>query len=510
MYKALAAGIGGATALVHLACAGRYGYYRDELYFIACAKRPAWGYVDMPPLAPFVAWLSSPAHYRLLALRAAVAIAAGLTAYVACAIAAELGGGKWSQCLAGLTVALAPAYLFLGTTLTTTSFEPLTWSLTIYCLMRLVRSRDRRWWLGIAATATFGLYGKYSILLLFAALFLGLLATPQRSVLRSRGFFFAALATIVLILPNALWQAAHGWPMIEVLRGDVAGRHAFNSGAQFEFREPLKNAGVFLLEQLFFANPIVAPVWIAGAFSLFGVRLRPYRFVGIAFCIVLVASTALNAKGYYIAGVYAVLICAGCVFIERSWRSRPALRAVAAGAAVASGLALAPFTIPLLSAPALIAYSRAAGITGQNGTQPHLVQPLFADEFGWEELAARVAGYYRALPAKQRARTAIYSDTYAGAAAIEYYGGKYGLPQPISAQNQYYLWGTRGYDGSSVLAVGASQAALFPQLFKRVVLLGTFADPMRWAIEGPTPIYLCTQPSAPLDVLWPRLRWYGA
>lgn len=509
MNKALATTLGAATALLHLACSPRYGYYRDELYFIACAKRLAWGYVDMPPLATFLAWVSSPAHYHLIALRAGVAIAAGLTVYLACAIAAELGGGTWSQALSGVTVALTPAYLFLGTTLTTTSFEPLSWSLTIYFLMRLVRSRDAGWWWGVAAAATFGLYGKYSILLLLLALCIGLLATPQRTVLRSPVLAVAALTALVAFLPNVLWQAVHGWPMVDVLRGDVAGRHAFNSGEQFEFREPLLNAGVFFLEQLFFVNPIVAPVWIAGAIALFGARFRPYRFVGIAFCIVLLAAAASNAKGYYVAGIYAALICAGWVFLERVWQARTALRNSAAAAAVASGLLLAPFTIPLLSAPQLIAYTRAAGLTGRNGT-PHLIQPLFADEFGWQNLAARVAGFYKALPAAQRARTAIYSDTYAGAAAIEFYGAQYGLPQPISAQNQYYLWGTHGYDGSSVLAIGASQAALLPRLFKRVVLLGTFEDPLRWAIEGPTPVFLCTQPLAPLGALWPRLRWYGA
>jgi hypothetical protein len=510
LNRSLATAIAAGTALLHLACGGRYGYYRDELYFIACAKRLAWGYVDMPPLAPFFAWLSTPAHYNLIALRAGVAIAAGLTVYVACAMAAEFGGGVWAQCVAGLAVALMPAYLFLGTTLTTTSFEPLTWSLAIYCVMRLVRSRNPRWWFGITAAATAGLYGKYSILLLFLGLSLGLLATPQRAVLRTRGFLVSVLATFVLLLPNVLWQAAHGWPIADVLRGDIAGRHAFNSGMQFEFRQPLINAGVFFLEQILFANPIVAPVWVAGAAALFGTRLRVYRFLGIAFCIVLIAAAALNAKGYYIAGIYAALMCAGCVFLERSWEARPALRLTAAGAMLASGLVLAPFTIPLLSATQLIAYSKSAGLTGRDGNQPHLIQPLFADEFGWRNLAARVAQFYHALPARQRARTAIYSDTYAGAAAIEFYGAEYGLPQPISAQNEYYLWGTRDYDGRSVLAIGASQAALLPRLFKRVVLLGTFEDPLRWAAEGPTPIYLCTLPAAPLDALWPRLRWYGA
>jgi hypothetical protein len=509
--KRFAVAAGALTAAAHIAVSWRYGYYRDELYFIACAKRLAWGYVDMPPLTAFVSWLTAPAHYELVALRFTVALAAGATVYLACAIAAEIGGGRWSQRLSGITVALTPAYLFLGTTLTTTSYEPLTWALTVFAAMRLARLGNARWWFVIVAAVSFGLYGKYSMLLLAGALLAGLLVTAERTVLRSRALAIAALATLLVMAPNLWWQGAHGWPMLAVLRGDVLGRHAFNSGMQFEFRQPLVNAGVFFLEQLLFFNPVAVPIWLAGAAALWlAPRFRSYRFVAVAFVLLLGAAALLNGKGYYIAGIYTPLICAGWVALERAWNARPAWRALAAGAVIVSAALMAPFTIPLVSAQALIGYSQLLGITGRNGTPPHLVQPLFADEFGWDGLTRRVAAIYGKLPAEQRMRTAIFSDTYAGAAAIEFYGPRYGLPQPISAQNQYYLWGTRGYDGSSVLAVGASQAGLLHALFRHVVLAGTFEDPDRWAIEGPTPVFLCTQPVAPLRELWPRLRWYGA
>ncbi|HET9393055.1 MAG TPA: glycosyltransferase family 39 protein [Candidatus Rubrimentiphilum sp.] len=494
MDKRFATTLGALTALAHVAVSWRYGYYRDELYFIAAAKRLAWGYVDMPPLTAFVSWLAAPAHYNLVALRLTVAIAAGLTVYLACAIAAELGGGALAQRLSGFTVALTPAYLFLGSTLTTTSYEPLTWALTIYGTIRLVCSRDSRWWTVIAAAVTFGLYGKYSMLLLVAALLFGLLLTPERAILRTRGLAFAALAVTVLLLPNIVWQAVHGWPMLEVLRGDVLGRHAFNSGLQFEFRAPLVNAGAFLVEQVLFTNPFAAPVWILGVIALLRSReFRSMRLIGIAFVAMLIAAALLNAKGYYIAGIYTPLICAGWVALERVWAARPAWRSAAAALVVASGVALAPFTFPILPPVGLIAY-----------------QPLFADEFGWDGLTQHVAEIYLQLPTAQRERTAIFSDTYAGAAAMEFYGPQYGLPQPISAQNSYYLWGTGGYDGSSMLAIGASQADLLRANFRHVVLLTTFQDPHRWAIEGPTPIFLCTDPIAPLSRLWPRFKWYGA
>ncbi|HEY1429848.1 MAG TPA: glycosyltransferase family 39 protein, partial [Candidatus Tumulicola sp.] len=144
----IVAAIAAAVALVlHLASAGRYGYFRDELYFIACAKHLAWGYVDQPPLVAVAAWLSSPAGYSLVALRALPVVAAALTAALAATMAGELGGGRFARVLAALATILTPAYLLLGNTLTTTSFEPLSWTLAAYCAVRIVRGGGATWWI---------------------------------------------------------------------------------------------------------------------------------------------------------------------------------------------------------------------------------------------------------------------------------------------------------------------------------------------------------------------------
>ena len=483
---------------MHLATASRYGYYRDELYFIACAKRLAWGYVDMPPLAPLVAWLSAPAHYELIVLRASVALAAGATVYLACAITAELGGSRNAQILAVLTVAFTPAYLFLGNTLTTTSFEPFTWALVAYAAMRLVRSAEALWWYVLTAATVFGLYGKYSIALLALALIFGLLLTPERRILKNAAFPIAFIGVIALLMPNIIWQGARGWPIFAVLHGDIVGRHAFNSGIQFEFARPIINAIAFYMEQIIFFNPLATPLWLIGTFALWRNRdFRPFRFIGIAFVFLLVAAAVLNAKGYYIAGIYTPLICVGWAAFER-WLGKIVPLSVLP--AIVATLVFVPFTLPVLPPQTFLAYSNTLGIP----------QPLFADEFGWDDLTRRVAQFYSRMPSALRLRTAIFADTYGDAAALEFYGRRYHLPQPISAQNNYYLWGSGPHDGRSVLAVGASQADLLRANFGRVILLGTFYDPYRAAAEGPTPIFLCTQPRAPLPQLWPRFKWYGA
>lgn len=503
------AALAAVVVAAHVATSFRYGYYRDELYFIACAKRLAWGFVDQPPLLPLIAWTAAPEHYAPIVLRLPAALAAGATVYVAWATVLELGGGSAAALLAASCAALLPAGLFLGNTLTTTSFEPLTWALAVYLTLRLTRSGSAGLWTALAAVATFGLYAKYSMLLLLGALLAGLLATPQRQVLRTRAFPIAAASVALAVLPNVLWQASHGWPFLAVLHGDVVGRRAFNSGLTFEYASTIQNAPLFLAEQALFTNPFFMPLWIAGLLALFRVRsLARGKFLGCAYVILLVAALASNAKGYYIAGIYVPLLCAGSVqwerVLPRNWRM------VTAATMLAFGMLLAPLTMPLLGANQFIRYTALLGIPGARPPASHLVQPLFADEFGWQGLARRVATLFETIPEPERRRTAIFADTYADAAALEFYGAAYGLPPPISGQNSYYLWGTRGYDGTSVLAIGASQQALLRLTFRKVVLLGTFEDPYRWAIEGPTPIYLCTRPIESLQRLWPRFQWYGA
>ncbi|HEY6325767.1 MAG TPA: hypothetical protein VIW73_04520, partial [Candidatus Cybelea sp.] len=150
--------------LLHAATAWRYGYFRDELYFIACSKHLAWGYVDQPPFVAFAAWLAAPAGYSLLALRALPILAAALTVYLAVRLAAELGGGRFAQWLCGVATTLLPAYLLLGNTLTTSSFEPFFWTLAIFIAIRIVRSPPAHappLWAALGVVAALGAYAKY-------------------------------------------------------------------------------------------------------------------------------------------------------------------------------------------------------------------------------------------------------------------------------------------------------------------------------------------------------------
>jgi hypothetical protein len=182
----------------------------------------------------------------------------------------------------------------------------------------------------------------------------------------------------------------------------------------------------------------------------------------------------------------------------------------ALGVLAAVAVLALPLSLPVLPVERLVAYTELLRLTGRDGSPAHLIQPVFAEEFGWNRLAQDVARVYLALPDDTRARTAIYADTYGDAGALDFFGPRYGLPPAISSQNNYYLWGMRGYDGSTLVAIGATRIDVLRRYFRSVRLMSTSAEPYKWVVEGPAPIYLCRDPIVPLSEIWPHLRWYGA
>ena len=217
-------------------------------------------------------------------------------------------------------------------------------------------------------------------------------------------------------------------------------------------------------------------------------------------------------RGYYIQGFYPALFAAGAVAVERALSGRPRwLSPAILTAIVVAGLPMFPLSIPLLPLPAYMAYERAIGLSrpAPPDGKSHLINPMFADQLGWKTMTQMVAGAYWSLPPRQRAITAVFADRYAYAGALNYYGPRYGLPTVISPNNSYYLWGTRGYSGKSMLAVGATDYYLLLHWFGSVQQIAVYRNDYRWMLEGPLPIYLCTQPRVPLAAMWPAFKYYG-
>ncbi|MBV8197079.1 MAG: glycosyltransferase family 39 protein, partial [Candidatus Eremiobacteraeota bacterium] len=482
------------------------------------------GYVDQPPLAPFVTWLSSPLGYPVWALRAFPGILAGVTTLLACAIAAEFEGGAFAQALTGLTVVFAPGLIGIHYGLSTEFLSPASWTALIYLTVRLVKTRDERLYLPIALVVTLGLYAKYSIAACAVALAIGLAVTGYGRLLRSKWLLGGVALVVVLTLPNAIWQISHGLPMLEVLHNDQLNRHALANGMADESPNRWINALFMFGLQFAYNNPVYAIVWIWGLIWLWPFDSAPtalrsgqaalynYRFLAVAYFLLFILLIVTIGRGYYIQGFYPALFAAGAVAIERAVRERSAyLKPAILVATFLLGLPMFPLSIPVLSLPGYMAYERAIGLSrpAPPDNTYHLINPMFADQLGWPTMTQTVAGAYWALPPAQRKVTALFADRYAYAGALNFYGPRYGLPQVISPNNNYYLWGTRGYTGESVLAVGATDYRLLLRWFGSVRQIAVYRNDLRWMLEGPLPIYLCTHPRTALAAMWPHFKYYG-
>ncbi|HEY2473305.1 MAG TPA: glycosyltransferase family 39 protein [Candidatus Cybelea sp.] len=506
----IAYGLALAAVAVHLALCHRFGLYRDELYFVDCAKHLAWGYIDQPPLAPFVTWLTAPLGYPVWAIRFFPAVLSGVTILLGCAIAREFGGAAFAQILTGVTIGLAPGLAGLGYGLSTEFLTPAAWTALIYLTLRLVHTRNLRLYIPIALVVTLALYAKYSIAACVLALAAGLLLTRQGSLLRSWWLALGAALTIVLVLPNAFWQIHHGFPMLEVLHNDQLNRHALANGMADESANRWINAGFMLGLQIVYSNPLYAVVWIWGLVWLW--RSPAYRFLAVAYLLLLALLIATVGRGYYLLGIYPALFAAGATAIEEALRAKHRwLKTTIVAAAALAAMPMVPIVLPILSLPHYMAYERAIGLSrpAPPDGKSHLINPLFADQLGWKTMTQTVSGAYWSLPAAQRRVTAVFADRYAYAGALDYYGARYGLPTVISPNNSYYLWGTRGYDGRSVLAVGATDYWLLRRWFGSVRQIAVYRNDYRWMLEGPLPIYICTHPRVPLATMWPALKYFG-
>jgi hypothetical protein len=489
-----------ATFAIHLLINGRYGFFRDELYFIVCGNNPAWGYVDQPPLIPLIAsWSHALFGNFLLGFRLAPALAMTATVALTAEFARLLGGGRFAQGLAGLCVLTGGIFLVDGLLLYTDMLQPLTWLACSWFLVRLAQSGDERWWIAFGIVVGISLLSKYLIIFYLAALLPGLLATPLRRSLARPWIYAGAAIALLMVLPNILWQQQHGWPFLQLGAAGVKGKNLALAPSDF------------FLQQLLLIGPVAAPVWLAG---LWAAWVRPAHSVTRAFaiayvllCLVFIAS---HGKAYYLAPLYPTLLALGAVAIEH-WFGKRSVRGAILALVAASGAFSAPLAVPVLPVASYIAYASAVGMAPSASATEHqklgLLPQHFADMFGWPEMAASIAAAYDRLPPADRARAVFFGQNYGEAAAIDVFGPPLGLPPAISGHNNYFLWGPRGHDGSVILIIGGNRAQMAEE-FRSVEQVGYIDTPYAMPYETSQPIYVLRGLKMPLATLWPTLKKY--
>ncbi|MGH9524631.1 MAG: glycosyltransferase family 39 protein [Terriglobales bacterium] len=488
------------TFLLHVYADKNYGYFVDELYFIACSKHLALGYVDMPPLLPFVLRIERTLFGDgLHAIRFLSAVAAAINVVFAGWMAREFGGRRFAQVLAALCVLVAPLYLGIDSYISMNSLEPLFWMGCALLFIRIVKTGNQKLWLWFGVLAGVGLNNKYSMGFFGLGLVIGLLLTRHRRMFLQKWIWLGGVIAFALILPNLIWQAEHHFPFAQLM-ANIARSH----------RNVALAPGQFVWQQIQAMLPLTFPIWLAGLVYLFADR-EGRRFAPLAWTylfILFAMITAPNGRTYYVAPAYPMLFAAGAVAFDL-WLSRPRLawiKPVYAVALVAFGAFVAPITLPILPTETYIRYSQATHLQ-QPRIENHDLGPLpqfYADMFGWEEMVQVVARAYDSLPPEERSRTAIVTSNYGQAGAIDLFGKKYGLPNAISSHQNYFYWADLNQPADAIIDVGEDYDHL-TAIFREVQPAGQVYHPYSMPYEHFT-IYICRGLKYPLKDVW-RPHW---
>lgn len=476
-----------------------YGIFRDEFYYLAMSSRLDFGYLDVPPLSPLllagIRNLFGDSYFSLHLLPAICGVLFLCLSYL---LVRKMGGNIFSQTLILTTVLFSPYFVAIDSVYTYDTFNKLFWLLCSYLVICLIQSKNTDYWLPIGITVGLGLLSKITIIVLVCAWLTGLLLTDCRQLLFNRKMLGAALSACLIFSPYLFWQTQHNFVTLEYM-GNYSGKIS-----EFTFWR-------YILEQNFYLNPILFPLWFGGLYYLLFHRTgKTYRSIAIAYLFLLIFSFGMKAKPDFIISFYLPLLTAGCLWLEEIIPERRA-RLFRAGILLAisvPGLLLLPMARPFLPVNDFIRYY--GKMSTQKNAERHPLENLpqfYADRFGWQELTEKVSNAYHSLPEADQAKTCIITRNYGEAGAIDYYSKAHALPlPPLSGHNQYHIWGPGKYNGEIIIAVGFSAADL-GKSYREVEPAESLVNPYMMPYERANPIYVCRKPFKTFQELDAWFKW---
>lgn len=493
--------------VLHMATSTRYGYFRDALYYLECSRHLDFGYVDQPPLIAVLGWVAR--HTLGTSLPALIfwpALAGAARIVLIAAFARDLGAKRLGIALAAVLGATPGVWWVIDHQFAMNALDPLFWTGCAYVILRIIQTQNPRLWLAFGAIAGVGLENKYAIAVFAFALLGGLLVSRERKLLFTPWLLAGGAVAFLIFLPNLIWNIHHHWPFLEVM-------HNIRATGKDVILPP----GAYLAQQVLMMNPVSFLFWFGGLlFYLLSPAARAYRVLGYAIVIAVGCFMALHGKNYYSAPAYAMVLAAGGVAAERmlenGWFSaRSKLRRALQFACFAwllTGVGLLlPLVLPVFPLDAFVRYQARLGIQSaktERSFEGAVLPQYYADELPWRDMVAAVARVYHSLTPEEQSKTAIFGDNYGEAAAVDFFGPQYGLPQAISGHQNYFLWGPRNYTGEIVIVIGESEEDV-REGFASVEVGATLHNPYALWYEN-QPILLCRGLKGNLEELWPRVK----
>ncbi|GAB2696410.1 ArnT family glycosyltransferase [Nocardia thraciensis] len=471
-----------------LAAIGRYGFFGDEMYFIAAGRRLAVSYADQGPLLPLIARLMDlAAPESVVALRIPAVMVTVAAIFVSAQIAREFGGGRAAQVLAALAYATSPFLLVQGTQLATNTIDTALWVAISWLLIRWVRTRRDALLLWATLLTAVDMQVKWLIPFFWVAVALGVLIAGPRELLRRRALWAGAALVVLTMIPSLIWQAAHGWPQFGM--GAVVAAEQEGIGGRWTW-VPIALIAAGLLGGIL----LLGGIWAL----LRAQALRPYRFLGLVPLVLTVAFVITDGRPYYAVGCYAAVMAAGAVWCTRApvarWRRVAVVPLVAVSAVlVATSLPLRPER-DIEPVPDDANFAAALGANGK---------------LGWPELADSTGAAYRSLPDTERAHAVVFADSYWQAGALAVYRDEAGLPEVYSPSRGFGYLGTPPDTATTVVWVGGdgseprARCATVTELGRADARLGVPE------LTRDVPIRRCDGPREPWSRAWPDMLRLG-
>ena len=472
---------------VLVAFSERYGYHRDELYFIESGKHLAWGYPDQPPFVPLVARLMTDlAPGSLVVLRLPSALAGGALVLLTGLLTRELGGRRAAQALACAVIALAPVVTGSSHLLSTTTFDLLVSALLLWLLVRILRTGDQRLWLPAGLAAGAGLLDTDLVAFLIAAAVVALVIAGPRAPLRSGWFYAGGAIALGLWAPYLAWQGSHGWPELAVAHSIAAG----GSGTSAPW-------WLILPEQFVLVAWYFSPIWVVGLVRFFrDPELRWCRAVGVAYPVLAVAFMVTGGKPYYLAAYFPVLLAAGAQpAVDWVGRARRRRRA-----GLTAGLVLAVLELPITLPVVPVSVVHDTPIVALNYDA--------GETIGWPAFVQEIAAVYRSLPPDQRSATVVLAGNYGEAGAVDRFGPADGLPAAYSGHMSFWYWGPPPAGATTAIVLGYQRSQL------------SFCGSLRLAAhldnhagvnddEQGAPVWICQQLTSTWQAIWPAQKHFN-
>ena len=409
-----------------------YGIFRDELYYLACANRPTFGYVDQPPLSIWVlaVWKFFLGD-SLFVIRLLPAFVSSVTIFILGLFTFRLGGGKYAVIIAMVTFMLSPIYLGMTTIYSMNVFDFFFWIIAAYIFLQISQSTNSNLWYALGIIIGLGLLNKTSMLWLGAGVFIGTLFTPLREELKTKQPYIAAGIALLIFSPYIIWNLTHDFAHLEFMRNAAQRKYGGLT--------PIS----FVLDMILILNPLSFLIWVPGlVFYFFNKNsriFRPLGYIWLATFVILFINW--HSKAEYIAPAFQILFAGGAVMIMKWNAKKKRLKFAFAIPVVVIGIFLSPLARPLLSVESFMEYQSALILKAPDNEGHETILPQFyADMFGWEDMAKEVSKVYQSLTEEERKHTVVYCSNYGKAGAIEYYSKNNSLPKVICPHNSYWYW----------------------------------------------------------------------